>query len=71
MTTQTISVPGISCDHCKMSIEGAVSALDGIESVEVEIEPRTVNLSYDESTVGMEEIKAAIEAAGYEVPDQP
>lgn len=70
MTTQTLTVPEIHCGHCKTSIEEALSALEGVESVEVEIEPRTVNLSYDESTVGMEDIKAAIEAVGYEVPDQ-
>lgn len=70
MTTQTLSVPEIHCGHCKASIEEAVSTLDGVESVEVHIEPRTVDLTYDESSVGMDDIKAAIEAAGYEVPDQ-
>lgn len=70
MTTQSITVPEIHCSHCKMSIEEAVSNLAGVQAVEVEIEPRTVNLTYDEGTVGMDEIKAAIEAVGYEVPDQ-
>lgn len=70
MTTDTLTVPEIHCGHCKTSIEEAVSALDGVNSVEVEIDPRIVNLTYDESTVNMEEIKAAIEAVGYEVPEQ-
>ena len=30
MTETTLSVPEIHCDHCKMSIEGAVGALDGV-----------------------------------------
>lgn len=70
LTTTTLVVPDISCGHCKQSIEGAVSGLTGVSSVEVEIEPRTVNLAYDSTTVGIDEIKAAIEAVGYEVPDQ-
>lgn len=70
MTTDTLTVPEIHCGHCKTSIEEAVSALDGVDSVEVEIDPRVVNLTYDESTVNMEDIKAAIEAVGYEVPEQ-
>ncbi len=70
MTTDTLSVPEIHCGHCKTSIEEAVSALEGVDSVDVEIDPRVVNLTYDESTVNMEDIKAAIEAVGYEVPDQ-
>lgn len=70
MTTRTITVPEIHCGHCKTSIEEAVSALDGIRSVDVDIEPRTVRLSYDESRVGMEDIRGTIEAIGYEVPEQ-
>lgn len=70
ITTTTLVVPEISCGHCKQSIEGAVSQLDGVSSVEVEIEPRRVNLAYDAKAVDIEQIKAAIEEVGYEVPDQ-
>jgi copper chaperone len=70
MTTTTLVVPEISCGHCKQSIEGAVSRLNGVSSVEVEIEPRRVNLAYDAAAVDIEQIKAAIEEVGYEVPDQ-
>lgn len=70
MTTDTLNVPEIHCGHCKTSIEEAVSSLDGVESVEVEVDPRLVNLRYDESAVNLEDIKAAIEAVGYEVPEQ-
>ena len=38
MTTRTLSVPDISCGHCKSSIEGAVGPLDGVELVEVAIQ---------------------------------
>jgi copper chaperone len=64
---QTISVPDISCNHCKMSIEGAVGALDGVDKVEVHIEPRTVDVDFNEASVSIEAIHAAIEEQGYEV----
>lgn len=67
MTKQTISVPDISCDHCKMSIEGAVGSLTGVEEVEVHIEPRTVDVNFDESSVSLKAIHAAIEEQGYEI----
>ena len=67
MTKRTVSVPDISCDHCKMSIEGAVGALNGVESVEVHIEPRAVDVEFDESTVSLDRIFRAIEEQGYEV----
>ena len=68
MNTTTLFVPDISCGHCKMSIEKAVGALEGIEKVEVNIEPRTVDLAWDDSVVDMDAIVAAIEEQGYEVP---
>lgn len=67
MTNRTISVPEISCEHCKKSIEGAVGSLTGVESVEVHIEPRTVDVNFDESSVSLEAIHEAIEEQGYEV----
>jgi copper chaperone len=70
VSTRTLSVPEISCGHCKSSIEGAVSPLDGVEKVEVHIEERTVALDYDGSDSTFEAIVAAIEEEGYAVPDQ-
>lgn len=34
MKTLTYSIPNISCGHCVMHIKKALSALDGVESVE-------------------------------------
>jgi copper chaperone len=67
VTSTTLSVPDISCGHCKSSIEGAVGELAGIESVEVTIDARTVDVSYDDGTVHMDAIVEAIEGQGYEV----
>lgn len=66
--TTTLSVPDISCDHCKMSIEGAVGALDGVDSVEVNVPERTVDLRWDDTALDLDTIIAAIEEQGYEVP---
>ena len=68
MTARTISVPGISCGHCQTSIEQAVGDLAGVGAVAVDIAARTVDLSYDESAVGLDQIIQAIEDVGYEVP---
>jgi len=70
MNNITITVPEISCGHCKESIEGAVLALPGVSNATVDIEPKQVNLEFDESTVSLAQITAAIETAGYEVPEQ-
>ena len=62
--TNTYSVPAISCDHCKQSIEGAVSKVDGVESVVVDIDARSVRV---DGPAPDEKVQAAIADAGYEV----
>lgn len=69
MSTLTLSVPDISCGHCKMSIEGAVRPLQGIDSVEVHIDARTVDVSWDDSALDLATIVSAIEDQGYEVDE--
>ena len=68
MTSTTLTVPDISCGHCKMSIEGAVGTLTGVEKVEVHIDEKTVDVAFDDSDTSLDEIIAAIEEQGYTVP---
>jgi copper chaperone len=49
MTTMTISVPEIHCDHCKHSIEGALAPLPGVASARVDVDARTVTVEVDET----------------------
>ena len=67
MSEVTLQAPEIHCDHCKMSIEGAVGALDGVESVDVGIADATVRVAYDDSRVELGTIKEASEEQGYAV----
>jgi copper chaperone len=50
-----------------MSIEGAVGSIEGVEKVKVQIEDRTVDVTYDDASVEEAEIVSAIEGQGYEV----
>jgi copper chaperone len=68
MTTMTISVPEIHCDHCKHSIEGALAPLPGVESARVDVEARTVTVEVDETLTDRGRLVAAIEDQGYDVP---
>jgi copper chaperone len=68
MTTMTISVPQIHCDHCKHSIEGALAPLPGVTSARVDIPAQTVTVEVDETVTNREQLVAAIEDQGYDVP---
>ena len=63
----TLNVPDISCNHCKDTIEGAVGQLEGIETVQVDVEQRTVAVAFDETEISLPQIVAAIDEVGYEV----
>ena len=67
MTVKTLSVPDISCGHCKTSIEGAVGDIAGVTDATVEIEARTVDIDFDPGAVTLEAIIEAIEGQGYQV----
>ena len=68
MASTTLTIPGIHCDHCKSSIEGALSELDGVHSAEVSVDERTVAVDYDESAVDLEAIRDTIIEQGYDLP---
>ena len=67
MTQVSLQVPEVHCGHCKTSLEGAVNDLDGVETVNVTISDATIDVSYDETAVGLDVIKNAIEEQGYAV----
>ena len=67
MTSKILNVAGMSCDHCKMAVTRAVSALEGVQGVEVSLENNTATVEFEESRLALEAIKQAIEAQGYEV----
>jgi copper chaperone len=67
MTEKTLSVEGMSCGHCKAAVEGELNKLSGVKKAHADIERGTVEVSYDEGTVTTEDLKDAIEEAGYTV----
>lgn len=67
MAEVTLSIEGMSCQHCVMAVKKAVDALDGVERSDVEVGSATVK--YDDSAVKAEDIGAAIVNAGYKIKD--
>ena len=63
-----VNIEGMSCNHCKMSVEKAVGNIKGVTSVEVSLENKNAivksNVEIDE-----EKIKNAIEEEGFKVVD--
>ena len=64
MTEMTFSVPGMSCGHCKQAVSEELLAVDGVESVDVDLETKLVVIHGSE--LDRPRLCAAIEEAGYE-----
>ena len=67
MTDVQLQVPEVHCDHCKSSIEGAVGALPGVDTVEVSVSDASVQIAFDEASLPLDMIKSTIEEQGYAV----
>jgi len=67
MQQVTLNVQGMTCGSCANKVEGSVGKLTGVESVKVQLSEGAVDVEFNESTVELEEIKAAIKDTGYEV----
>ena len=67
MIEKTLSIEGMSCAHCKAAVESELKALPGIEKANANIAMGTVEVRYDEGAVSTEDLKGAIEEAGYTV----
>lgn len=64
--TRVYSVPTISCDHCKRTIEAAAGDVEGVTAAVVDIAAKTVEVR-GQADPGL--VRAAIEASGYKVVD--
>jgi copper ion binding protein len=67
--SSTIKVKGMSCQHCVMSVTKALSQLEGIKNVQVDLAKGEVRFD-NTKEVASNRIEKAISDAGYEVVQQ-
>jgi copper ion binding protein len=69
-TTAVIPVKGMHCGGCVGTVTDAVKKLDGVKSVDTDLEKAQTTVVFDAAKVKPEQIVAAIAATGYE-PGKP
>ncbi|MCD1261459.1 heavy-metal-associated domain-containing protein [Paenibacillus athensensis] len=65
MSSITLKVEGMSCQHCVQSVEQAMKELGA--SGRVNLASKEVTVEYDERKTSLAAIQAAIEDQGYDV----
>ena len=67
MSTVTLSVSGMTCEHCVRAVKQEVGEISGVTQVDVELgTPSTVSVQSTEP-ISQQDLVAAIDEAGYEV----
>ncbi len=66
----TLNVEGMSCGHCVKSIENSVTAISGVDNVQVHLENGTVDVEFNKDVVAIEQITSTIEEQGYTVANE-
>lgn len=64
MNTLTFRVDGMTCDHCVQAVTNEVSGVDGVQSVEVDLESKRVTVVGTAVDTGS--VMSAIDEAGYD-----
>jgi len=64
-----LKVKGMSCQHCVMSVTKALTQLEGIRNVQVDLAKGEVRFDNTKS-ITSDQIQKAIEDAGYQVVSQ-
>ncbi len=57
-------VEGMTCSHCKMSVEKALKMVKGVKSAEADLDKKLVRVRAD-SGVYLDSLKEAVRNAGY------
>lgn len=66
MPQAVFAVKDVMCIGCINSIERALASMSGVLDVKADLDTKRVTVDYDDGKLGREQIKARIEAAGYE-----
>ena len=66
METATIKIKGMTCGGCVASVKRVLQGIDGVEKVDVSLDPPEAKVEYAVGRVDTAQLRAAIEDAGYE-----
>ncbi len=62
---EKITVDGMSCNHCKMSVEKAALSVAGVTAAEVNLDKKELSVSFSEGNENINAVRKAVEEAGY------
>ncbi len=65
MKETNLKIEGMHCAGCSTRLEKILNNLEGVEKAKVSLEEKKATIKYDETKINIENIKEAIEDAGF------
>ncbi|MEA1962191.1 MAG: heavy-metal-associated domain-containing protein [Bacillota bacterium] len=62
METTLLKIEGMSCNHCKMTVEKALQSTPGVQSTQVDLARREAKIT---GTADRKSLEKAVQEAGY------
>jgi mercuric ion binding protein len=63
--TVTLSVPGMTCAACPITVKKALNKVEGVTKTEVSFEKKEATITYDDAKTSVNALLGAIKNAGY------
>ena len=63
--TVTLTVPGMTCSACPLTVRQAISKVDGVNKVDVKFDQREAVVTFDDAKASVQNLTQATENAGY------
>ena len=64
-----LKIKGMHCEGCSTRLEKVLNNQDGVEEAKVSLEKAEATIKFDDSQIGLEELKEAVEDAGFEAEE--
>lgn len=63
--TVTLSVPGMNCATCPITVKKALTQVSGVNKTEISLDKREAKVSFDDAKTNVEALTRATKDAGY------
>lgn len=67
MAKTRLTIPDMTCGHCEGRVKGALTGLDGVKGIHVDLATKAVDLDYDESRITLDRIREVLAEDDYPV----
>lgn len=63
--TVTLSVPGMTCASCPITLKKALNKVEGVENIKVDLEEKKALVTFDDAKTNVQALLEATKNAGY------